>query len=92
MKSIMQDTKECYITGSTINLHKHHVYGGNPNRKKSEKYGCYVYLRGDYHNQSNYGVHFNRELDMQLKQKTQIRFEELWGHEKFMKVFGKSYL
>ena len=25
-KSIMQDEKVCYITGSTYDLHKHHVF------------------------------------------------------------------
>lgn len=92
IKSIMQDTKECYITGSTVNLHRHHVFGGNPNRRLSEKYGCWVWLRADWHNLSNYGVHFDKELDLRIKRETQARFEDLYGHEKFMKVFGKSYL
>ena len=25
-KSIMQDEKVCYVTGSTYDLHKHHVF------------------------------------------------------------------
>ena len=88
----MQNTKECYITGSTVNLHRHHVFGGNPNRRLSEKHGCWVWLRADWHNMSNYGVHFDKELDLQIKRETQARFEATWGHEKFMEVFGKSYL
>ncbi len=92
IRSIMQDTKECYITGSTVNLHRHHVFGGNPNRELSEKYGCWVWLRADWHNLSNYGVHFDKKLDLRIKRETQSKFEELYGHEKFMKVFGKSYL
>ncbi len=90
--SIMQDRKECYITGATRNLHRHEIYFGNPNREKSLEWGCWVYLRGDCHNQSNYGVHFNHELDDRLKQETQRRFMELYGFEKFMEVFGKNYL
>ncbi len=90
--SIMQSRKECYVTGSTTNLHKHHIYFGNPYRKLSEKYGCWIWLRGDWHNQSNYGVHFNSKLDKRLKRECQMRFEEIHGREKFTRVFGRSYL
>lgn len=87
----MQTERECYITHSTSGLHKHHIfYGGN--RKNSEKYGCWVYLRADWHNLSDYGVHFNTELDKSLKEECQRRFEEIHGHKKFMEVFGRNYL
>ena len=88
----MQTKKACYITGAEVNLHRHHIYAGNPNRKLSEKYGCWVWLRADWHNMSNYGVHFNRQLDLRLKQEAQRKFEAIHGHEKFMKVFAKNYL
>jgi len=91
MKSIMQDHKECYLTGSTNDLHKHHVFGG-ANRSNSEKYGCWIWLRSDWHNMSNYGVHTDRKLDLAIKQDTQARFESIWGHALFLKVFGKNYL
>lgn len=42
-KSILQDEKECYITGLKEGLHKHHIYPG-ANRKNSEKYGFWVWL------------------------------------------------
>ncbi len=91
MKSIMQDHKECYLTGSTNDLHKHHVFGG-ANRSNSEKYGCWIWLRSEWHNMSNHGVHFDRELDLTIKRDTQARFESIWGHALFLKVFGKNYL
>ena len=34
----------------------------------------------------------NQELGYQLKALCQKRFEEIWGHEKFMAVFGKNYI
>ena len=37
MNSIMQEEKECYITRSLNNLHKHHIYGGNGRRELYEK-------------------------------------------------------
>ena len=91
-KSILQSEKECYITGSTENLHRHHIFFGTANRSKSEVYGCWVWLRADWHNMSDYGVHFNKELDRKLKQECQMKFEQLYGHEKFMNVFGRNYL
>ena len=90
-KSILQTEKECYITGSTDGLHKHHIYFGQ-NRQNSEKYGCWVWLRADWHNMADYGVHFNKELDVRLKMECQRAFEKLYGHEKFMTVFGKNWL
>jgi len=91
-KSIMQNEKVCYITGAVDDLHKHHVYHGTANRSKSEKWGCWVWLRSDWHNMAPYGVHSDRELDLKIKRETQRRFEELHGHDLFMKEFGKNYL
>lgn len=90
-ESLLSAVKECYVTGSRTNLHRHHVYGGS-RRSASEKWGCWVWLRADYHNMSNYGVHFDHQLDQRIKRECQEAFEALYGHEKFMQVFGKNYL
>lgn len=91
-KSIMQTEKECYITGSTDNLHLHHIYPGTALRKISDKYGFTVWLRADWHNMADYGVHFNKELDLHLKQECQRKFEETHTRAEFMKLIGKNYL
>lgn len=86
--SILQTEKECFITGGQINLDQHHVYHG-PRRKASDKWGCWVWLRHDIH----MNLHDkDAELDRMLKRICQERFEELYGHDKFMEVFGKSYI
>ena len=90
-KSIIQDIKECYVCGTTLDLHKHHIYEGIANRKKSEKYGCWCYLCGKHHNMSKYGVHFDKALGRNLKEECQKAFERKYN-EDFIKVFGKSYL
>lgn len=90
-KSIIQDIKECYVCGTTLDLHKHHIYEGMANRKKSEKYGCWCYLCVKHHNMSKYGVHFDKALDRNLKEECQKAFERKYN-EDFIKVFGKSYL
>lgn len=91
MKSILQYERECYITGSTTLLHKHHIYGG-PNRKISEKNGFWVYLRYDWHNGENYGVHFNHELDLMLKRNCQREYEKTHTREEFIKLIGRNFL
>lgn len=87
----LQSEKECYITEAKTGLHKHHIFGG-ANRKWSELYGLYVWLRPDWHNMSDYGVHFNKKLDTELKQYAQAEFEKVYSQEEFRKIFGRSYL
>lgn len=88
---LTDDMTRCYITGSTINIHIHEIFFGSF-RQKSIKWGCCVPLRADWHNMSNYGVHYDHDLDIKLKKECQKRFEEIYGHEKFMEVFRKNYL
>lgn len=90
-KSILQDKKECYICGGTENLHEHHIFGGR-NRKISERYGFKVWLRADWHNMADYGVHANRDLDLFLKMCCQKKFEETHTRAEFMALIGKNYL
>ena len=94
MQSILQDKQECYITGQTNGLHKHHIYFGYPWRRISEENGFWVYLAPYLHNQSNIGVHGKdgRELDLMLKRRCQEKFEETHSREEFMKLIGKNYL
>lgn len=93
MKSVLQKNKECYVCGTTLNLHDHHIFFGTSNRKQSEKRGLKVWLCGKDHNLSNEGVHFNKELDTHLKKLSQEYYEEHCGtREQFIKEFGKSVL
>lgn len=41
---------------------------------------------------SSEGVHFDKELDIELKQKCQKEFEKNGTREEFRRIFGKSYL
>ena len=93
-KSIMQTEKVCYITGQTNNLHKHHIYFGNPGRRISEENGFWVYLAGWLHNQSEHGVHgkYGHELDLLLKTHCQMKYEETHTRKEFMALIGKNYL
>lgn len=91
-KSILQsDMSKCYVCGQPKEC-IHEVYFGNANRQKSIRYGCYVALCNNHHNMKGYGVHFNKALDLNLKQDCQKKFEEIYDHDKFMEVFHKSYI
>lgn len=90
MKSILSNDKACYLCGFTLNLHKHHIFGG-PWRNVSEKYGCWCYLCSRCHVGPD-GVHENRDKDLFLKREAQETFEGEFTREDFIKIFGKSYL
>lgn len=92
MDSILQNNRECYITGDTQGLHKHHIYFGNPGRRISEENGFWVWLRWDWHTGASYGVHFDHDLDRRLKQACQEKYEETHSRAEFRRLVGKSYL
>ena len=86
--SIMQTEKKCFITGYEGRLDKHHCFHG-PRRKAADKYGCWVWLRHDIHMELHQQ---NPELDRMIQRACQDRFEEIYSHEEFMEIFGKSYI
>ena len=91
MESILQYDKVCYVTGKRKGLEKHHIFGGNPNRKISEREGFWVWLTQEYHT-GDRGVHHDRDLDLRLKQTCQLAYEETHSREEFRALMGKSWL
>ncbi len=90
MKSILQDRKECFVTGRTEALHKHHVFEGTANRRKSEKWGLYIWLIPEFHTGPR-GIHFDFNFDLRIKKYAQQRFVDRWGYGKWMDEFHKDY-
>ena len=86
--SIMQTEKRCFVTGFTGQLDRHHIFHGI-RRKAAEKWGCWCWLRHDIHMKLHDS---DKALDRALEMECQRRFEALYGHQKFVEVFGKSYL
>lgn len=100
---IKQDEGECWLCVRIDpdpkyhkNLETHHVFYGTANRKLSDKYGCTVKLCPYHHqgdiNGSKDAVHQNLTYDLYLKRYTQKEFEKLYSHEKFIEIFGRSWL
>ena len=93
MKSIISNKRACLICGNTETLHKHHIFFGTANRQKSDEDGCWCYLCVWHHNGSNSAVHYNRQLDLNLKRHAQRQWELIYGtREEFIKRYGTSYL
>lgn len=91
--SIMQASKHCYVTGSTTNLDKHHIYKGNPLRRISEENGFWVWLRHDVHMALHARQRPFQNLDDVLKRKCQEEFERQGGtREEFMRLIRRNYL
>lgn len=91
--SLLQDEKKCYICDRMNNIHCHEVFFGK-NRRKSIEDGCCIYLCGFHHNQSNRGVHFNKELDLMIKKQMQLYWMKHYNKtiEDFIKRYGRNYL
>lgn len=86
MKPLLDTQKEiCFICGGRAS-DKHHIFLA-ANRKHSETFGAYVYLCRHCHNL----VHSDKKTKRWLQSEAQDAFEQIYGHEKFMDVFGRNY-
>lgn len=90
------EERECFICQNP-NVARHHIYGGHGRRPVSDDEGCWVYLCPRHHNMSDFGVHFDKELDMFFKADCQRRWERREGikepgHETFIRLMGRSYV
>ena len=95
MKSIIQSKKECFIcrvnydVTTTDEIHEHHIFED----KQSEKYGLKIWLchRHPILN-PRYSIRYQKQLDLELKQLAQMKFEETHSRKEFIEHFIKSYL
>lgn len=86
------DMDHCYFTGVSP-VERHHIFGGNPNRKHSEEYGFVIPLRPDLHPNGVHAGQGAKLIDTKLKTMAQKYFESHYGtREDFRRIFGKSYL
>lgn len=90
-ESILQTEKECWFCSAKIGLEEHHIFAGVANRKISEKYGLKVWLCHRHHTGDS-GAQYDPEKNLHLKQEAQKAFEQLHGHELWMKTIRKNYL
>ena len=92
---IKRDRKDvCFLCGYCGATERHHIFGGNPNRKKSEKYGLVVHLCHYCHNEAPNGVHQNADNALTLHRIGQYNWETYYKKSTadFIAEFGKNYL
>lgn len=88
MKSIIQDSKECYLCGRSDSLECHHAIHGTANRKLADQDGLTVWLCVECHT----NLHQRGWQDNELKRMAQTVWERTYGtREEFIKRYGKSY-
>ena len=87
------DTEDgvCYLCGKHTETCRHEIFGGS-NRKDSKRLGLWVNLCPDCHNCSPKGVHFNRDVDLELKKDGQLAFVRAYPFGDFLAIFGKNYI
>lgn len=85
---LTDDLSKCFLCGRQKD-HLHEIYFGN-NRVNSMKWGCVVPLCRNCH-QGKYGVHNNHEVDIMLKKKCQLKFEQVYPDVSFINIFHKNY-
>ena len=89
IKVKMQDKKECWVCKTISGLEKNHIFGG-ANRELSELYGLYVYMCHNHHNENipgDAGFHHNKKLRKELQSIAQQKFEDIYGHDEFLRIF-----
>ena len=83
-----EDTKRCYLCGSTYKLTWHEIYSGK-NRQNSMRYGLCLRLCLNCHSKEQEDGQFN---DYWHKQGQLYWEENIGSREEFIKVFRKNYL
>ena len=93
-KSILcnNEIPTCYFCGTVNQIERHHCLYGIY-REKADKYGLWVYLCY-FHHRGQFGVHSHkgRERSLELQSLAQIKFEEKYGHDKFISEFKRNFL
>lgn len=93
--SILQNSMtNCFVCGTTKNIHIHEVFYGTAHRQISIKEGLCVALCGKHHNLSKNGVHQDHELDLRLKQLFQTEWLSQHNNDLdlWFKIFRRSWI
>lgn len=83
---LTNDLNHCYICKKP-KQHLHEIYYGK-NRINSMKYGCVVPLCFRCHNR----IHHDCTVDIQLKNKCENKFKEIYPDINFLDIFHRTYI
>ena len=85
--SILQKNRECFYCGAVENLDRHEFLSGS-NRRNAAYHGLWVYVCRLCHSK----IQNNATAMDSGRRMSQAVFEDLHGHDEYMKIFGRSYL
>ena len=94
-----QDDRHCFAKemgiesdncGNSYKIDRHEIFFSRAYRDKSKIYGLWVNLCSDCHYEVHNGL--DDSLNKTLKKLGQMKFEEVYDHESFMKEFNKNRL
>ena len=88
MNSIIpgDDPDHCFLCGRWNPEHVHHCLHGS-RRKAADKYGLTVHICTTCHME----LHDHGDHDRDLEETAQEAFEKRYGHDEWMRIFGKNY-
>ena len=94
-KSIIRGDRKgvCFLCKRGCNTENHHIFYGK-NRKRADADGMTVHLCHWCHNEPPRGVHFNKPMDMCLKQLGERTWLRYYGKtiDDFITAYGRNYL
>lgn len=92
IKSYGKIYSRCDICGMTKELEPHHIIFGGNRRKWSDYYGLVAWICRRCHEQPHGKSKAQKgNTREELSAQAQKVFEEVHGHEKYMKIFGRNY-
>lgn len=74
--------------------HRHEIFFGTANRKKSIEDGLVIFLTPTMHNMSDHGIHFDRHFDLYAKRQGELAWMAYYEknvHD-FVEKYGRNYL
>lgn len=91
---IMPDNPPYWRNHREFGLHRHEVFFGTANRKKSIEDGLVIFLTPELHNMSDKGIHFNHAFNMWAKTVAERAWLDYYGKtiDDFIHEYGKNYL
>lgn len=84
------DYPVCFLCGRTGYTEEHHIMHGTANRKIADQYKDILTVR--LCRKCHSELHDRGYKDDFLKGIGQFKFEQEYGHEKWMQLFNKNYL
>lgn len=91
---ILPNNPPYWLNYRASGYHRHEIFFGTANRKKSIEDGLVIFLKPEMHNMGKQGIHFNRAFDLYAKRAGERAWLDYYGKtvEDFIHRYGRNYL